>query len=64
MREVALRRAFDLTMKDPDFMAEAEKLQMEIEPLNARQIEALLATAYATPKDVVRQAGELLEPPK
>jgi hypothetical protein len=37
---------------------------MEIEPLNARQIEALLATAYATPKDVVRQAGELLEPPK
>jgi tripartite-type tricarboxylate transporter receptor subunit TctC len=63
-RLAALRRAFDLTMKDPDFMAEAERLQMEIEPLNARQIEALLATAYATPKDVVRQAGELLEPPK
>ena len=63
-RVAALRRAFDLTMKDPEFVAEAEKLQMEIEPLNSRQIEALLATAYATPKDVVRQAGELLEPPK
>jgi tripartite-type tricarboxylate transporter receptor subunit TctC len=63
-RLAALRSAFDATMKDPEFIAEAEKLQMEIEPLTATQIDKLLATAYATPKPIVQQAGELLEPAK
>jgi tripartite-type tricarboxylate transporter receptor subunit TctC len=63
-RLAALRNAFEATMKDPEFIAEAEKLQMEIEPLTASQIEKLLATAYATPKPIVQQAAELLEPPK
>jgi tripartite-type tricarboxylate transporter receptor subunit TctC len=62
-RLAALRRAFDATMKDADFIAEAEKLQMEIEPLTAAEIDRLLATAYATPPPIVRQAAELLEPP-
>lgn len=63
-RLAALRRAFDETMKDPEFVAEAEKLQMEIEPLGAAQIDKLLATAYGTPKPIVQQAGALLEPAK
>src|SRR5206468_11981268 len=63
-RVAALRRAFDLTMKHPEFVAEAEKLQLEIEPLNAAEIERLLARAYATPKPIVQQAAELLEPAK
>lgn len=63
-RLAALRTAFDATMKDADFIAEAAKLQMEIEPLTATQIEKLLATAYATPKPIVQQAAQLLEPPK
>jgi hypothetical protein len=62
-RLAALRRAFDATMKDPEFVAEAEKLQMEIEPLTAADMDKLLATAYATPPAIVRQAAELLEPP-
>jgi tripartite-type tricarboxylate transporter receptor subunit TctC len=63
-RLAALRAAFDATMKDEDFIAEAAKLQMEIEPLTATQIDKLLATAYATPKPIVQQAAQLLEPPK
>jgi tripartite-type tricarboxylate transporter receptor subunit TctC len=63
-RLAALRTAFDATMKDADFFAEAAKLQMEIEPLTATQIDKLLATAYATPKPIVQQAAQLLEPPK
>jgi tripartite-type tricarboxylate transporter receptor subunit TctC len=63
-RLAALRRAFDLTMKDPEFIAEAGKLQMEIEPLDAAAIDKLLATAYGTPPAIVRQAAELLEPAK
>jgi tripartite-type tricarboxylate transporter receptor subunit TctC len=57
-----LRRAFDETMKDPAFLAEAEKLQLEIEPLSARAIDALLANAFATPRTIVQQAAELIEP--
>ena len=62
-RLAALRRAFDATMKDPEFVAEAEKLQLEIEPLTGAEIDKLLANAYATPKPIVQQAAELLEPP-
>src|SRR5262249_1371222 len=63
-RLAALRRAFDETLKDPEFLAEAEKLQMEIDPLTAAEIDKLLATAYATSRPIVQQAAELLEPPK
>jgi tripartite-type tricarboxylate transporter receptor subunit TctC len=61
-RVAALRKAFDDTLKDPEFVAEAEKAQLEIEPLNARQIDELLAKAYAAPKPIVREATELVEP--
>ncbi len=62
-RVAVLRKAFDETLADADFRAEAEKAQMEIDPLSAAQIEALLARAYSTPKDIVRRAAELIEPP-
>jgi hypothetical protein len=59
----ALRQAFDATMKDAEFLAEAAKVQLEIEPLSAQDIDKLLADAYATPKAIVQQAAELIEPP-
>ena len=62
-RLAALRYAFDATMQDAEFRAEAEKVQMEIDPLSAAQMERLLASAYATPKPVIQQAAALLEPP-
>jgi tripartite-type tricarboxylate transporter receptor subunit TctC len=62
-RLAALRRAFDETMTDPQFLAEAAKAQLEIDPLHAHEIDTLLAQAYATPRKIVRQAAELIEPP-
>ena len=62
-RLAALRRAFDATMKDPAFIAEAEKLQMEIEPLTGAEIHKLLDDAFATPKDIVAEAGATAAPP-
>ncbi len=61
-RVAALRRAFDATMKDPDFIADAGKAQMEIEPLSGERIDALLARAYDAPKDVIARATELVTP--
>ncbi len=61
-RLAALRRAFDATMKDPAFIAEAEKLQLEIEPMTGPEIHKMLAEAFATPKNIVAEAAELLTP--
>ncbi len=62
-RLAALRRAFDATMKDPAFIADAGKLQLEIEPMTGADIHQMLAEAFATPKDIIAEAGELLTPP-
>ena len=62
-RLAALRRAFDATMKDPAFIAEAAKLRLEIEPMTGPQIHKMLAEAFATPKDIVAEAGKLLTRP-
>ena len=36
-----LRRAFDATMKDAAFLAEADKLKIEVDPLTGEQMAAL-----------------------
>jgi len=61
-RLAALRRAFDVTLDDPEFRADADKAQLEIEPLTAAEIERLLAEAYGTPSPIVRKAAALVEP--
>jgi tripartite-type tricarboxylate transporter receptor subunit TctC len=55
-RKQALRQAFDATMKDPDFLKEAQAMGLEINPVSGPEIEKLIAELYATPKDVVEQA--------
>jgi hypothetical protein len=58
----ALRAAFAATLRDPDFRAEAERVQMEIDPLDARAIDDLLASAYGAPRPVIVRAGALVDP--
>jgi tripartite-type tricarboxylate transporter receptor subunit TctC len=54
-RAAALRTAFDQTMKDPAFVAEARARGQEVNPVSGQEIEALLTELYATPKDVVEE---------
>ncbi len=58
-RVAILRKAFADTLKDPAFIAEAGKLQLEIDPLTGPEIEGLLKTAYSAPKAVVARAAAL-----
>jgi hypothetical protein len=60
-RAEALRTAFDKTMKDPEFLAEAEKRGLEINPVSGHDVEKLIAELYQTPKDVVTEAREAAE---
>jgi tripartite-type tricarboxylate transporter receptor subunit TctC len=59
-RKAALIAAFDATMKDPEYLADAEKLKIDVNPVSARDLDKLLAELYATPKDVVKKASEAI----
>jgi hypothetical protein len=58
-----VRRAFDATMKDPAFIAEAARASMEIDPLTGEEMQAILKRNYAAPKALVERAAKLLTPP-
>ncbi len=59
-RKRALIDAFDKTMKDPEFLAEAQKMKADINPVSAAEIDRLLAEVYKTPKDVVAKAAKAI----
>jgi tripartite-type tricarboxylate transporter receptor subunit TctC len=56
-RKAALISAFEQTMRDGEFLAEAQKLAMEVNPLGAKAVSDLVADLYATPKPVVEKAA-------
>lgn len=55
-RKQALRKAFDLTVADPEFLAEAQQRGLEIRPVSGLEIEKLVNDMYQTPKDVIAVA--------
>src|SRR5882672_4705213 len=55
-RVAALRRAFDATMREQAFLKEAESMGFEVAPQSGERIAALVASALATPKDIVKLA--------
>jgi tripartite-type tricarboxylate transporter receptor subunit TctC len=59
-RAAALRQAFMDTMTDKDFLADAEKAQLEITPVDGATIQKLVAEVYQTPPEVAKKAAELL----
>lgn len=61
-RLAALRKAFHETMTDPDFVAEAGKAKMIIDPLDGAEIQALLEEAYAAPRPVRDRVAEYFLP--
>jgi tripartite-type tricarboxylate transporter receptor subunit TctC len=59
-RVKALRQAFDATMKDPAFIAEIEKAQLELEPVPGEELERLVNEIAATPKLVADRLAEII----
>jgi tripartite-type tricarboxylate transporter receptor subunit TctC len=54
-RVAILRRAFDATMKDPEFLAEAEKLAAEIDPMTGEEVQDAVTQILTTPRDVIER---------
>ena len=59
-RVAALRKAFDQTMQDPDFLAEAKATNLRIDPITGQELAEVVAKTYQSPKDVVAKASEIL----
>ena len=57
-----LRSAFDATMRDPDFLTDAETIRIDISPLPGAKVQELVQRIYAAPKDIVARARQALNP--
>jgi tripartite-type tricarboxylate transporter receptor subunit TctC len=60
-RLAALRSAFDATMEDPEFLADASRQGLDVRPVTGAEADALIAKVYATAPDVVRRAAEYMK---
>ena len=59
-RAEALRKAFMDTMQDKDFLADAEKAQMEITPVPGEEIQKLVTTIYGASPEIAKKASAML----
>jgi hypothetical protein len=55
-RVTMMRRAFDATMKDPEFVADAGKLSIEIEPITGEDMQKLVERISKFERPVVDRA--------
>lgn len=54
-RVAVLRHAFEETMKDPDFLAECERLKLTVNPLNGEAVQKLVAEVSNLQPDLVEK---------
>jgi tripartite-type tricarboxylate transporter receptor subunit TctC len=59
-RVAALRKAFDDTMHDLAYLAEAKKLKIDVDPLTGEQLATLIELVSHTPADVVARVRKAL----
>ena len=60
-RVTALRRAFDATLKDETFLAEAKQQKLEVQPVTGEELQQIVVRMYQTPKDIVETARHAIE---
>jgi tripartite-type tricarboxylate transporter receptor subunit TctC len=63
-RAVALRRAFEATMKDEAFLKEARQLNLEMNPFGGERATTIVHDTINVPADLIAKAKTILEAPK
>lgn len=61
-RVAILRQAFDVTIKDANFVADMTKSRRELTPVNGETMQKLIAEVAATPKDILGKIDRLTTP--
>jgi len=59
-RKRALRDAFDRTMADAEFLAEAKQRGLEVNPVGGAEIDKLVGELYQTPADVIAETRAII----
>ncbi|MCC6888742.1 MAG: hypothetical protein IT536_09425 [Hyphomicrobiales bacterium] len=59
-----LQDAFMATMKDRDFLADAAKANVTIEPRSGPEVAKIVAGMYASPPEVIAQMARAIRPPQ
>jgi tripartite-type tricarboxylate transporter receptor subunit TctC len=60
-RVMMLRKAFMDTMKDPDFLADAKKAKLDINPLDGAELEQNVHEVFKLDKNLIPRAKEILK---
>jgi tripartite-type tricarboxylate transporter receptor subunit TctC len=60
-RVAALRAAFAQALKDPQFLADADRMGIEVQHVGGEQIQQLVAAIYASPPEVIARAKAAAE---
>jgi tripartite-type tricarboxylate transporter receptor subunit TctC len=59
-RKAALRQAFDRTLADPEFLAEAKQRGLEVNPVTGSEIDRLVGELYQTPPEVIAETRAII----
>ena len=62
-RVAVLRAAFDKTMADPDFLADAQKRGFEVDPATGKELEGIVGRTIATPAEALQRLTKILASP-
>ena len=54
-RVVALRQAFDETMRDPEFLEAARRANLDVDPIPGAEVQAIMQRLYKTPQEVIER---------
>ena len=54
-RATALQAGFMAMVKDPAFIADADKMQLELSPIDGEAVRKVVAQMQTTPADVIAQ---------
>ena len=60
-RVAALRKGFADTLKDPDFLADAQKAGLEINGISGDDVQSLVTDLYKSRPEIALEAGKLLQ---
>ncbi len=60
-RVTVLRRAFDAAMTDPEFLAEAEKVGLELNPINGEELQAAVERILAAKPSAIERLQAILK---
>jgi hypothetical protein len=59
-----LQKAFDATMKDPEFIAEANKAKLDLDPLSGEEVEKIVGEIKNLSPALIAKMKEVILPKK